>query len=264
MAGPSPGERVSEEERSLRTPGVLEPVPGVEAAFTTRRGGVSAGPYRSLNLGLSTDDPPDRVRTNRGRVCRAMGFDAGELAVAGQVHGARVRRVARPGLHPGCDGLVTDRRGLLLAISAADCAAVLLADESGSRVGACHAGWRGALAGIVGRTVEMLGELGVQSDRLRAYVSPCISAARFEVGPEVAGRFEAAHVLRRPGWERPHVDLKGCIHRRLREAGLTDSHIEVAPECTVEERELFYSYRRDGAATGRMMGLIGMRTTAEH
>lgn len=254
--------RGSSERAELHRPEVFAAIPDVEAAFTTRRGGVSEGPYRSLNLGLSTEDDPARVRTNRRRVLARMGFEPDQLAVAGQVHGADVRRVEGPGLHPGCDGLVTDRSDCVLAISAADCAAVLLADETGRRIGACHAGWRGTLGGVIGRTVEALKDLGAPPARLHAYVSPCIGLEQFEVGPEVAARFASRYVHRRAGWKRPHVDLKACIRDRLARHGLDPPGIEIAPQCTVSEADRYFSYRAHGEATGRMMGLIGRRSDA--
>lgn len=246
----------------LHRPGGFSAIPGVEAAFTTRRGGVSEGPYRSLNLGLSTEDEPRRVRTNRRRVLDRMGFEPDQLAVAGQVHGADVLRVEEPGLYPGYDGLVTDRPDCVLAISAADCAAVLLAEETGRRVGACHAGWRGTLGGVIGAAVDALKELGARTSRLDAYVSPCIGLEQFEVGPEVASRFASRYVHRRADWERPHVDLKACIRDQLIRNGLDEARIEIDPQCTVSEADQYFSYRAHGETTGRMMGLIGRHSDA--
>ena len=243
----------------LERPAAFASIPGVRAAFTTRKGGTSEGPYRSLNMGLSTGDERERVRENRRRVTDRIDFEAEHLAVAGQVHGARVEYAGEPGLYRGYDGLVTDRPNRLLAISSADCAAVLLADRSGSCVGACHAGWRGTVAGIVRTTVRKLQELGAEPSRLHAYVSPCISLEAFEVGEEVAGRFEERHVVRRAEWRRPHVDLKRALRDRLVEAGLSDDRIEIASGCTVSESDRYFSYRAHGEKTGRMMGLIGIR-----
>ncbi|MDZ4698106.1 MAG: laccase domain-containing protein, partial [Rhodothermales bacterium] len=132
-------------------PAIFDSIAGVVAGFSTRLGGVSVSPFDSLNLGLSTNDTREAVLENRRRLFGAVGFEAGQLAITGQVHGAEVAVVETPGLYPGFDGLVTTTPRLLLCLSAADCASVLFARADGGMVGACHAGWRGAAGGIVAR-----------------------------------------------------------------------------------------------------------------
>ncbi len=239
-------------------PTVFADVPGLVAGFSTRHGGASAAPYASLNLGLSTGDEDARVQQNRRRLFAPLGFPPERLAIAGQVHGEKIKTVTEAGLFPGYDGLVTQKRGLLLCISAADCAAVLLADIEAGAIGACHAGWRGTVAGIVGKTVAALEALGAEAARLRAYVSPCISAEHFEVGPEVAAQFDAAFVRRWPGKAKPHVDLKATLAAQLEAAGVPAAGIEVSPHCTFAETDRFFSYRAENGETGRLMGFIGM------
>ncbi|NBC17579.1 MAG: laccase domain-containing protein, partial [Bacteroidetes bacterium] len=142
------------------TPAIFDGMPQVVAGFSTRRGGTSAPPYDSLNLSLSPDDEADAMRANRRRLFEQVGFSVDDLALAGQVHGARVEHVTAPGLYRGVDGLVTATPGVLLCITAADCAAVLLADAGADAeagvVGACHAGWRGTVARIVPTTVAQM------------------------------------------------------------------------------------------------------------
>jgi hypothetical protein len=237
-------------------PAVFVDVPGMVAGFSTRIGGVSAPPFGSLNLGLSTNDDREAVLENRRRLFAEVGFGLEGLAVAGQVHGNEVASVARAGLYPGMDGLVTAAPSLLLCLSAADCAAVLLAMEDGTVVGACHAGWRGAAGGIVRVTLERMAALGATPERLRAYISPCISADRFEVGPEVAARFDKRFVRRDRG-ERPHVDLRACLEAQLVEGGVAPEAIEVSPLCTYSDTTTFFSHRAEQGSTGRMMGYIG-------
>lgn len=242
----------------LLRPRQLGGLPGVVAAFSTRRGGVSRGPFAGLNLGFSTGDEEAAVRENRRRLLEALGFPPGALATVGQVHGADVAAAEEPGHTPRHDGLVTDRRGLLLGVLVADCGAVLLADAEAGVLGACHAGWRGAAAGIARRTVERMQALGAEPERVRAYLGPCIGPEEFEVGEEVAARFDPAHVLRRPAWPRPHVDLGAAIASQLEAAGLRPEHIEAERSSTFETAR-FYSYRAEGGTTGRMMGVIGLR-----
>lgn len=236
---------------------LLGTLPGLAAGFSLRTGGVSPEPYGSLNLGRSTADDPTNVTENRRRFFGALGFDEADVAVAGQVHSARVQTVSAPGLYRETDGLVTNTPGLLLAISAADCAAVLLADAEARVVGACHAGWRGCVGGIVAETARQMQALGADPARMHAFVSPCISAAVFEVGAEVAERFDAAFVAEQPGGK-ALVDLKGQIRAQLLAAGLAPEHVEVSDGCTLSETERFFSHRASGGTTGRMMGAVGL------
>jgi YfiH family protein len=242
---------------TLLRPALFDAWPDLVAGFSTRHGGGSGGPYASLNLGLSVGDDAAQVRENRRRLFEAVGFSTGQLALAGQVHGAKVREVVEAGVYRGYDAMVTRRPGLLLCISAADCAAVLLADAEARVVGACHAGWRGTVAGVVGRTVAAMTRLGAAPSRLRAYVGPCISAEHFEVGPEVARQFAPAFVRQLPGQEKPRVDLKAAIAAQLEEAGLAPERVEVSPHCTFAEADMFFSHRAGKGQAGRMMGFIG-------
>jgi hypothetical protein len=245
---------------SILRPDVFSRVPDVAAGFSTRHGGVSAPPYATFNLGRHVGDDESCVEENRRRFCSLLGADPAWLVTAGQVHGATVQVVDAPRHVPFCDGLVTDTPGVLLTIGAADCAAVLLADPEARVVGACHAGWRGATAEIAAATVRAMADRGADAARMRAYVSPCIGLKAFEVGPEVADRFDDAFVHRREGWRRPHVDLKGALRRQLERAGLQADRIEVSPHGTVEDNDLFFSHRADDGTTGRMLGGIHLKT----
>ena len=193
------------------------------------------------------------VDAARARLAETLGRP---VASVGQVHGADVAVVRGAGHVPAHDGLVTDQAGLVLSVLAADCALVLLADAEAGVVGACHSGWRGTVAGIVGETVRAMRRLGAEPRRTRAYLAPCISTEAFEVGEEVAAQFDEAVVMRRPEWPRPHVDLRTDLVRQLAEAGVGQT--EVAPGCTVSDGR-FYSYRGEGGTAGRMLGFVGLR-----
>jgi len=216
----------------------------------------------ALVAGFTTRDfaPPEEGALDdaRRRLGAAFGFPA--VASVGQVHGSDVATVREGGHTPAHDGLVTDRPGLLLTVVSADCALVLLADAEAGVVGACHSGWRGTVADVVGRTVAAMQRLGAEPARVRAYVGPCISAEAFEVGEEVAAQFAEGHVVRRPGWPRPHVDLKGAIAAQLRAAGVPEAQTEVDAACTASDTARFYSYRAEGGTPGRLIGFIGRRT----
>ena len=226
---------------AILAPAVFADLGGVVAGFTTR-------------AFAPADEPREATRD---RLAETTGF--AEIASVGQVHRADVTTVRTGGHTPEHDGLVTDRRGVLLTTVAADCALVLLADPEAGVVGACHSGWRGTVAGVVGETVGAMVRLGATAGGLRAYVGPCISAEAFEVGEEVAAQFDAAVVVRREGWPRPHVDLRAELVDQLARLGVHADRVEVSDGCTMTETDRFYSYRAEGGTPGRMLGFIGMR-----
>ena len=216
----------------------LTHVPGLVAGFTTRA-------FSPAEAGQDAA---------RARLAEAVGLP---VASVGQVHGTAVATVRGPGHTAGHDGLVTDVPGLVLSVVAADCALVLLADVEAGVVGACHSGWRGTVAGVVGETVAAMRALGAEPGRTRAALGPCISLEAFEVGDEVAAQFDAAVVRRRPEWPRPHVDLRADLVRQLAEAGVTAA--EVSGACTVADNDRFFSYRAESGTPGRMLGFVGIR-----
>lgn len=220
-------------------PRLLSAEPALVAGFTTR----------------AFSPSPEPLSATRDRVGESVGM---RVASAGQVHGADVAVVYEAGHVDAHDGLATDVPNLLLTVIAADCALVLLADPESGVVGACHSGWRGTVAGVLGNTVGAMAGLGAQPDRLLAYVGPCISTEAFEVGEEVAAQFDESVVVRRPDWPRPHVDLRAELVRQLEALGVGPARREVAASCTVVDPAL-YSYRESGRAAGRMVGYIGVR-----
>lgn len=240
-------------------PRIFAEVPSVTAGVSTRKGGVSGPPYDTLNLGRHVGDDPSSVEENRRRFCAALDTDPAWLATAGQVHGSTVRVIEAPRHEPFCDGLVTTTPGLLLAIATADCAAVLLADPTNTVAGACHAGWRGAVARIVPDTVARMEDEGADPAQIRAYVGPCLSRSAFEVGPEVATRFDEEFVHEQDDGPRPHVDLKAALRRQLEEAGIPRDNVEVSARCTMTDPETFFSYRASDGTTGRMFGAVVLR-----
>lgn len=233
--------------------------PSISAGFSTRQGGVSQPPFDSLNLGLSTADSKESVRKNRAIAAASLGLTEADMAIAGQVHGADVLTVTEPGLFPGFDGLVTRTPGLLLSISAADCAAVLLADPVAGVIGACHAGWRGHVAGIERNTLQAMVALGASPTHIRAFIGPCISQKNFEVGDEVAVQFDDGFVERNVSTGKAHVDLSGSIMASLMKGGVLHPNLEQSPLCTFQETDQLFSYRAQKGKTGRMMGMICIR-----
>ena len=231
-----------------------EPPGPYRVAFSTRVGGVSEGPYESLNLGMLTADDSERVVENRRRLCEAVGADAAAAAMGWQMHGARVTQAESRGvLSPGtvwerCDGLWSDRPGQAMMLLAADCLPVALARSEGApALAVLHVGWRGLLSGIVEAGARALADGGVV-----AAIGPGIGPCCYEVGEEVATPFRER--FGDDVMDGPNLDLAKATERALGSAGC-----EVGASfrrCTSCERELFFSHRRDRGVTGRQ-GVIG-------
>jgi hypothetical protein len=229
---------------------LLESVEGVGHAFFTRRGGVSRGLYESLNVGLGSGDDPEAVRENRRRAALALGADSEALATCFQVHSATVR-IAESSWgpdRPEGDGVVTAREGVICGALAADCAPVLIADGAARLVAAVHAGWRGALAGVVEAAVSAMVERGGSPPRMVAAVGPCIAQDSYEVGADLMAQFTARDERHqrffRPGAtpEKQQFDLPGFVLSRLAVAGVGSS--EWVGHDTCAEEGAFFSNRR--------------------
>lgn len=243
--------------------------PGLSArhGFFTRRGGVSQGPYASLNCALAGQDARDAVLENRARAARVLGAEPANLVGLTQVHGIEVVRVVTPwlpGAGPRADAAVTDRAGIAIGIVTADCAPVLFADATAGVVGGAHAGWRGAVAGVLEATLVAMEALGARRERITSAVGPCIGQASYEVAADlrdavlaqdaVAARFFVAGV--RP--DRWRFDLAGYCARRLDDAGVAQVVVMGLDTLAAEER--FFSHRRrtlaGGGAIGHQMSVI--------
>jgi purine-nucleoside/S-methyl-5'-thioadenosine phosphorylase / adenosine deaminase len=221
---------------------VLE-LPGARAIFSTRQGGVSEGPYRSLNLGLLTDDEPDRVSENRARLAREAELDAGRVVMGWQVHGADIQAWDGPadGEPPRVDGHTTTEADLAMLVLVADCYPVALSD--GKRAAMLHCGWRPLAGGLIEKAVAGFEEPPA------AAVGAGIGGCCYEVGPEVAERFsDVPEAL-----DGRMLDLRKVISTRLAGAGVTQ--VEHLDRCTSCEPELYFSHRRDKGVTGRQGGL---------
>jgi len=226
-------------------------LPGARAAFSTRLGGVSDGPFESLNLGVLTGDDEGSVRENRRRLAAAMGRPAADVVIGRQVHGAALARhrsaqrpapFAEPGSPiPEVDGHVTEDRALSPLVFVADCLPIALVGRSGLAL--LHCGWRGMAAGIVAKGADAVGA-GT------AAIGPGIGPCCYEVGEEV---LEAFASLAEGAADGRMLDLREVAISLLRDAGV--ERIEVSRLCTSCEPDLFFSHRRDGGSTGRQAGI---------
>lgn len=222
---------------------------GLPHGFFTRRGGISAGLYASLNCGPGSADEAAAVQENRRRVARALDAQHGLVSLY-QVHGREVVVVGEDydiAQRPKADGLVTRRRGIALGILSADCAPVLFADMQADVIGACHAGWRGAIAGVTDATIDAMIALGAKRERIKAAIGPCIGQVSYEVSDPFRDEFLAADTGnaafftagRREGhWQ---FDLPAYLMQRLQRGGVAAENLDID---TCSDLDRFFSYRR--------------------
>lgn len=260
------------------TYGVFDPYMNVANVVTTRQGGFSKPPLDTLNLGLRAGDDADTVLENRAVVAQILGFEPETFTLAGQMHGSTVAVVrahdrgkgaivADDALHD-TDAMITNEADVPLAVLVADCAAVSFYDPARNVVGIAHAGWKGTLARIVEKTVEaMAAAYASKPEDIVAGVGPCVGACHYEVGAEVAEAYRgvfghhSAHFLAKDARGYHRLDLTEANRRQLLNAGVSADKIETSGLCTACTPELFYSYRRDGARTGRFAGIIVLHRT---
>ncbi len=244
----------------FRQPAIFQSFPQLIAAESTRHGGVSRPPYHSLNLGKSTGDQPEQVAENRRLFCAALGFEVGQLAWSKQVHGAEIRLVTAPGGAVGFDTLLSAERGVVLAVSVADCTPILVYDAKHGIVAAVHAGWRGTAGAIVLKTLlKMQEQFGSAGKDCFAYVGTCIDECSFEVGDEVAEAFDPAFKRWDTARQKFFVDLKKANAAQLLDFGVPAAQIEISAYSTVLHNTDYFSHRKEKGVTGRMMAVIGLR-----
>lgn len=249
---------------------LISPALSASHGFFTRRGGVSAGPYASLNCSLSGGDDPAAVAENRARVARAVGVGPDCLLGMTQVHGCDVILVKGTqgvswgaGRGPRGDAMVTNRRGLALGVITADCAPVLFADTTGGVIGAAHAGWRGAVAGVLDATVDSMVALGADPGRIVAAIGPCIRQPSYEVGADLraavleAGEQNARFFRPAPRAGHWQFDLAGFCAARLLAAGVS---VDIIDADTLADESRFFSHRRrtlgEGGPIGHQISVI--------
>ena len=242
---------------------------GIRHGFTTRSGGASRGAFSSLNFSSREGDVPQRVLENWGRLETAATLPKAGWALLSQVHGAKVERVAAGGPschhrrnHAQADGLATSAKGVVLGVLTADCLPVILAVPGAGAVAVAHAGWRGTLAGVVQETVRELCTIsGAEPHEILAAIGPSIGRCCLQVGREVHEAFHeqwgAAQTRRILEKSDPwRLDLQTANLLQLREAGVRSSNVAIVQLCTCCRKDLFFSYRRDGRLSGRMLNFV--------
>lgn len=227
----------------------------VTAGFTTREGGISQAPYDSLNLGMSTGDSAEKVEYNRQLLYQYADVSDSCVAIMKQVHGHDVTVVTEGGLYPDSDGMITAIPGIMLCVQVADCVPLLLFDPSNGTVAALHCGWRPLTGGIIDNAIRiMVDRFGSKTNYIRALYGPGAGPCCYEVGGEVASQFDTESVVQRN--RSFYADIPAEIRRRLKHAGIANENIHGFNDCTICNPGRFFSYRRDGKHTGRMMGFI--------
>jgi YfiH family protein len=224
--------------------------------FSLKNPGLHANDHEisGLNIGLNTAEGQTALLENLHTLSQEIKTSIKDIALAEQVHGDRVKVVESGGIYSESDAFVTSTPGLAIAIQVADCGAILFGDPMNQVIGAAHAGWRGAVAGIVPKTIQQMQQLGADVDNIRVFIGPCLSLHNFEVGEEVSDLFPDNFVDH--SYVKPHVDLKGYIHQQLIDAGINGSYITIDERCTIDHDSLFYSYRREKEKSGRMAAII--------
>jgi len=231
-------------------------------AMTTRTGGVSRGKYRSLNTGFNTEDNPDNVEENLKRIKNALNIK--EIYAPIQVHGSKIKEVTKNNMYKirttEADALITREKGIAIGVKVADCVAIIVADSNKRIAAAVHAGWRGTYKKIVMRTINFLQKRYKSKPKdIIASLSPAIGPCHYEVGMELYKKMGNDNVFKNAfniQKEKIFLDLWEANARLLLKAGLKKRNIFVNKRCIFSDRKLFFSFRRDGKITGRMMNFI--------
>lgn len=239
-------------------------------AFGTRRGGVSQAPFHSLNLGFHVGDRRENVLENRLRFCLGLGLNPARLTAAEQVHGSKVVVVTEDKVGqgafsdktslPGVDGLVTNIKGVALALFFADCVPVVAVGVEKKIVGIAHAGWRGIYEGVIPRLVEVMMEVfDTAAEKLQIFIGPSIGPCCYKVEESIMEKFAQRfpEVMAGLG-ENNHLNLALIGKRQLEKAGVKEKNIHLSNLCTSCRTDLFFSYRASGGRTGRQAGLVAI------
>lgn len=234
-------------------PDIFSHIPQLVAGISTRHGGVSSQAYQSLNLGVHTDDDPAAISSNLKLFCADLGISPDALARSYQVHGSEIWTSVSSGYESGYDAIIAPEPGIFPGVGVADCCPILLADPVRQTTAAIHAGWKGTVSQIVHKTASSMIKGGSNPANILAYIGPCISLEHFEVGDEVAEKFE----FKEKRGARWHVDLKATNAAQLQALGI--SQIEISDYCTVANNDLFFSHRKEQGITGRMLAVIGFQ-----
>ena len=229
----------------------------MRSGMSTKIGDTSRHGFE-MNLSYNVGDDPVNVEMNRKSFLSLLGISSSELAIPHQSHSENVRKVDTPGEYENCDALITDTTGVALLVTVADCVPILLFDPIQNVIGVVHAGWRGTANAIVQRAVyKMQEEFKTNAENMLVFIGPSAGACCYEVSEEVAVKF--ANKIVPYNSIKIFVDLKKENASQLKQLGVVTGNIEISVHCTICEKQLFHSFRRDGKSAGRMMAVICLK-----
>ena len=243
-------------------PKIFQQFPELIAIESNRHDGISKAPYTSLNLGLFTEDKPENVQENRTHLFESLGIKPSRVAHSNQIHRDKILKVTRCKAYEGYDALITMNKNSFLSVTVADCTPILIYDAKNQAVAAIHAGWKGTVADITAKTIQMMQvEFNTNPADCYAYVGTCIDESSFEVGEKVAELFgyEFKKLIRTGKKVRFFVDLKKANAAQLMKCGVPGNQIEISNFSTVLDNKDYFSHRKEKGKTGRMIALIGVR-----
>lgn len=243
----------------IKTFKIFQELPELVHGFSTRVGGLSQPPFDSLNLGLSTPDDTDVVKKNRHLFFESMGISETMVAIPQQVHSSHVKIAEQPGVYSQCDALISAQPNLFLTVQTADCFPVFIFDVYQKVVAIVHSGWRGTAQNIVGKTIRLMQDkFASRPQNMLVAIGPGVQQSCYQVDEQTAQHFEQKFLLPDvPGHFK--LDILANIIEQIQKEGVLLNNLEWETTCTHCAADLYYSYRRDGKQSGRMMGLIGLK-----
>jgi polyphenol oxidase len=241
-------------------PKIFQQFPELIAAESTRHGGVSEFPFSSLNLGIYSGDKPEAVQENRKRFFEGLGIDLAEVCFSYQIHEDKIWVAQKLENLEGYDAFITHQPNVFVCVTVADCTPVLIYDAKNQAVASIHAGWKGTVLGIAGKSLQKMQEVfGTNPADCYAYIGTCIDECSFEVGDEVANHFGENFKRFDEAKGKFFVDLKQANQQQLTDLGIPKNQIEISEFSTVLNNEDYFSHRKEQGKTGRMLAVIGVR-----
>jgi len=239
---------------------IFDQFPEIICAFSTRLGGKSKGVFASQNMGLKTKENRQVVERNRENFFNTLNIKENQLAIPCQIHSANIKVVNKPGIYENTDALVTSQKELFLSVQTADCFPVFLYLPDNKVIAVIHAGWRGTVAGIIDNIFQILfKKFSANPADIYTAIGPGLKKECFEVKEDAFAQFSENYLEKHADEMKRYLNLKQFILDNLLTLGINQNNIFVAPACTKCAEDTYYSYRRDGENSGRMMGIIGLR-----
>jgi YfiH family protein len=228
-------------------------------AFSTRIGGFSEGPFASFNMGNIKFDDPKLITKNRNLFFDIIGINKKWVALPDQIHSANIKTIYRPGIVPKTDALISKEKGLFIGVQTADCFPIFIYAPRISTIAIIHAGWRGVVQNIVIKALQpLLEQPGSKTSDLYVAIGPGLQSDCFEVRSDVYKQFPDNFLKPHPDTSKKYLDLSGLLVQQFLSLNIPSEHIYQTDDCTKCNQERYFSFRRDGEMTGRMMGIIGI------